>query len=524
MTGATLAIVQGPPFASEVPSQTVPEFIRELARRHPDDVALIDAASGRSHTFGEFDRLIGRFAAGLAALGFGPGETMLLFAPNSIDWPIAALGAMAAGGVVSGVNPGYGPSELAHQLRDSGARYAFTHSTLLATLREAAAQAACEPAVVLEDGDGEQGFTALVRCRDPEPDIVLDPDMLAAMPYSSGTTGVAKGVLLSHRCLISNVRQAIEALYMTQTDVTLAVLPMFHIAGFTCTMLTRLAAGGSLVTMSRFEPEAFLRAIERHRISHLSAVPPLMLFLAAHPLVDTFDLSSLQQIGCGAAPLGADLEQKVADRLACPAGQAYGMTELSGLGTVTYPNDVRRGSSGKLVAGTQARVVDPQTRSDLPRNVAGELWFRGPQVFKGYLNRPDATAATLDSDGWLHSGDIGYFDDDGYMFVTDRLKELIKVKAFQVAPAELEAVLITHPQVADVAVIGRPDARSGEIPVAYVVARGPIDADEIKAWVAERVTEYKQLGDVVTCEAIPKTPSGKILRRLLRTIDAERVS
>jgi acyl-CoA synthetase (AMP-forming)/AMP-acid ligase II len=485
-------------------------------------VALVDAATECTYTAGELDRLIGRFAAGLAASGFRPGDTLLMFAPNSIEWPIVALGAMAAGGVVSGVNPSYGAAELAHQMRDAGARFAFTSLPLLATLREAAAQAACEPVIVLAGNEGACNVASLIECRDPEPNLALDPDMPAALPYSSGTTGVAKGVLLTHRTLVSNVCQTIEALRMTQDDVTLAVLPMFHIAGFTCTMLSRLAAGGSLVTMPRFEPEFFLKSIARYRVSHLPLVPPLMLFLAKHPLVDAYDLSSLRQIGCGAAPLGAQLEQNVVERLACKVGQGYGMTELSGLATVSYPDRARAGSSGQLCPGTQARVVDPETLSDLARDVSGELWFRGPQTFKGYLNLPEASAATLDAEGWVHTGDIGYFDAEGYLFVTDRLKELIKVKAFQVAPAELEALLLTHPAVADVAVIGRPDERAGEIPVAYVVGRGAVDAEAIKAWVAERVTEYKRLGDVVTVEAIPKSPSGKILRRIVRTLDAKR--
>jgi acyl-CoA synthetase (AMP-forming)/AMP-acid ligase II len=279
-----------------------------------------------------------------------------------------------------------------------------------------------------------------------------------------------------------------------------------------------------LVTVPRFEPDAFLKALQDYRVTHLAVVPPVLQFLALHPLIDAYDLSSLQVIGCGAAPLGSALEQKAAERLKCDVGQGFGMTESSGVVAASYPGRFRPGSSGELLPSTQARVVDPATGADLQRGVPGELWFRGPQAFAGYWNDSKMTAATITSDGWVRTGDVGYIDGDGYLFITDRLKELIKVKGFQVAPAELEALLYTHPSVADAAVIGRLDERDGETPVAYVVARGQLDPEELKHWVAQRVSEYKHLGDVVLCEAIPKSPSGKILRRALRAQDARRVS
>jgi acyl-CoA synthetase (AMP-forming)/AMP-acid ligase II len=188
----------------------------------------------------------------------------------------------------------------------------------------------------------------------------------------------------------------------------------------------------------------------------------------------------------------------------------------------SYPNRFRLGSSGELLPHTEARIVDPVAGADLERGVPGEIWFRGPQAFKGYLNNAKTTAESITPDGWVRTGDIGYLDSDGYLFITDRLKELIKVKGFQVAPAEREALLYTHPSVADAAVIGRPDERDGETPVAYVVARSDVDPEKLKTWVAERVSAYKQLGDVVFCEAIPKSLSGKILRRVLREQDAQR--
>ena len=522
MTHSISFIVEGPSLSREVPSTTVSQLIRDQARRCPQRVALIEASSGRDLTYAALDRLIGRFAAGLAANGFKPGDTLLMVAPNLPEWPIAALGALAAGGVVSGANPMCDADALAHQMSDANARFAFTIPPFLDIVREAAAKAGCNNVILLGEAESTLSFAALLACQDPEPTPVRDADALAALPYSSGTTGLPKGVVLPHRNLVSNVCQFMQARPTDETAVVLAVLPMFHIYGFTVVTLRALASGATIVTLPRFEPESFLTAIERYRVSHLLLVPPLMHFLAQHPMVEARDLSSLVHIGCGAAPLGAATEQGVAEKLKCSVGQGFGMTESSGVVATSYPDRARSGASGQLLPGTQARVVDVTTGADLPRGATGEIWFRGPQAFKGYLNQPDATAATLTADGWVRSGDIGYFDDDGYLFITDRLKELIKVKGFQVAPAELEALLFTHPSVADVAVIARPDQRAGEVPVAYVVGRGPFDPDEVKAWVAQRVIEYRQLADVVSCDSIPKTPSGKLLRRALRALDAQR--
>jgi acyl-CoA synthetase (AMP-forming)/AMP-acid ligase II len=465
--------------------------------------------------------LIGRFGAGLAANGFKTGDTLLMFAPNLPEWPIAALGAMAVGGVVSGANPMYSAGDLAHQIHDANARFVFTIPAFLATVREAAQQVNGAQVIVLGESAETLNFANLIACQNPEPNAWIDPDALAALPYSSGTTGISKGVLLTHRNLLSNIFQFLQAVPPSEMTVTLALLPMFHIFGFTVITLCGLASGATIVTMPRFEPEPFLQAISKYRVTDLCVVPPLMQFLAAHPLVGAHDLSSLKAIGCGAAPMGAALEQKVSDRIGCRVFQGFGMTESSGVVTVTIPDRTRTGSSGQLLPATQARIVDPVTCEDLPRGSTGELWFRGPQAFKGYLNQPAATAETITKDGWVRTGDIGNFDDDGYLYITDRMKDLLKVKGFQVAPAELEALILGHPKVADVAVIGRPDERAGEVPVAYVVRRGEVRADEIKAWLAERVVEYKQLGDIVFCEAIPKTPAGKLLRRVIRGQDAE---
>jgi acyl-CoA synthetase (AMP-forming)/AMP-acid ligase II len=516
-------IIEGPKLAAAISAVTVPQLVRDQARRNPSARALIDGPSGRSYTYGELDHCIGRFAAGLAANGFKPGDTLLMFAPNLPEWPIAALGAMAAGGVVSGANPMCNAADLSHQMHDSNARFVFTIPSSLATVREAAAGAAvCEKVITLGEAQGALDFHSLIACADPEPVIAMDADSLAALPYSSGTTGLAKGVMLTHRNIVVNILQTRETMQQEEAKVLLAYLPLFHIYGLSVIMIGGLSMGATLVTLPRFEPESFLKALQDHRIALLHTVPPVLQFMAQHALVDAHDLSSLKRIICGAAPLGGAMERLAANRLKCDVGQGFGMTEASGVISASYPARGRPGASGQLLPGTEARVVDPETGLDLGRNSSGEIWFRGPQAFRGYLNRADETAATITPDGWVRTGDIGHVDAEDYLYITDRLKELIKVKGFQVAPAELESLLMTHPSVADAAVVGRPDERTGETPVAYVRTRCELDPEELKSWIASRVVDYKRLGDIVFCEAIPKTTSGKILRRTLRALDAER--
>ena len=518
-----IPLIEGPSLRAVIPELTVPQFLRQRWRRHPIERALIDAPSGRSYSSADLDRLVGRVAAGLAAFGFKAGDTLLMFAPNVPEWPIAAVGAMVAGGLVSGANPLYSTADLSHQMRDAGARFVFTIPPLLGTVREAAAAAGCETLIVLGEAEGAVSFATLVACGDPEPDLISDPNAVAALPYSSGTTGLPKGVMLTHRNILANFLQLNAAHPMPPGAVMLSYLPMFHIYGLTIITLYGLAFGVSVVTLPRFEPEMFLKTVQDHRVSRLHTVPPVLQFLATHPLVDAHDLTALTWVICGAAPLGSEMENRAGQRLKCEVAQGFGMTESSGVVTVTYHGKIRRGASGQLLPATQARIVDPESGLDVARGAPGELWFRGLQAFIGYRNRPEETAATITADGWVRTGDVGFFDDDGYLYITDRLKELIKVKGFQVPPAELEALLITHPLVADAAVIGRPDARCGETPVAYVRARVGLDPREVKDWIAARVVEYKQLGDVVICDVIPKTPSGKILRRVLRAQDAQRI-
>jgi acyl-CoA synthetase (AMP-forming)/AMP-acid ligase II len=327
-------------------------------------------------------------------------------------------------------------------------------------------------------------------------------------------------VELTHAALVTNARQSDAVMGFRSTDVVLAAAPFFHVMGFAIVLPCALAAGATVVILARFDFEAFLAMIQRYRATHTIVAPPVALAIAAHPLVDRYDLSSLRTFGVGAAPLGADTEQRCADRLGCEVGQGFGMSEASALIAVGPLDAPRRGSVGRLVPNTEARVVDPESGADVPAGRTGELWIRGPQLMRGYRHRPEATAATIDAGGWLHTGDLCYFDEDGYLYVVDRLKELIKYKGYQVAPAELEHLLLTHPAVADAAVVPRPDPEAGEVPVAHVVLRGEATAGELLDYVALRVAPYKRLREVRITEAVPRSPAGKLLRRVL--VEAER--
>jgi acyl-CoA synthetase (AMP-forming)/AMP-acid ligase II len=313
-----------------------------------------------------------------------------------------------------------------------------------------------------------------------------------------------KGVMLTHANLVASVRQVGSRLRLSERDVLTAVAPFSHIMGFAVTGLVPLCSGATLVTMPRFDFGRLLELIARHRVTVLVVPPPVMGALAAAPA--HHDLSSVELVLSGGAPLSAERHEAVAARLPHAAvGQGYGLTETSvGVAVADRDTGSAPGSVGRALPETELRVVD------------GELWARGPQNTAGYLGRPNATAALIDQDGWLHTGDAGRIDADGNVWIVDRLKELIKVNGHQVAPAELEALLATHPLVADAAVVGGPDPERGEIPVAMVVARDELDPEALMTWVAERVAPYKRIREVRLVDAIPRTPAGKILRRLLR--------
>jgi acyl-CoA synthetase (AMP-forming)/AMP-acid ligase II len=499
----------------------MPEFVLEHAYRFGDKPALVDGPTGRTLTYRQLAGGVERVAAGLAARGFGRGDVLALSSPNLPEYALALYGAMAAGGAVTGANPLLTAGELAGQLADAGASALVTVPPFLEVARAAAEKAGVGEVLVFGEAEGATPFASLLTAGDTPPHVRIDPPRdLAALPYSSGTTGLPKGVELTHANLVANVRQSQAALGFTADDVVVGVAPFFHGIGQNLILPCSLRAGATVVSMPRFDLAGFLGLIQDHRATCTIVVPPIMLALAGHPLVDAYDLSSLRLLGCGAAPLGAEVEQRCADRLGCVVAQGFGMTEGAATFAIAPLDAPRRGSAGRLLGGTQARIVDPDGGGDLGPGRTGELWLRGPQVMRGYRNHPEATARTITPDGWLRTGDLCYLDADGYLFVVDRLKELIKYKGAQVAPAELEQLLCAHPAVADAAVVPRPDPEAGELPVAYVALRAEATAAELQAWVAERVAPFKRLRDVRFVDQVPRSPTGKLLRRTL--VEAER--
>jgi acyl-CoA synthetase (AMP-forming)/AMP-acid ligase II len=447
---------------------------------------------------------------------------LALWAPNVPPWAGVALGAMAAGGAVTGVHPGCTEPELAAQLADAGASALVTVPSLLPTARAAAAAAGVGEVVVLGEADGATPIAALLDAAAPPARAQPDPADLALLPYSSGTTGVPKAVALTHAQLVTAVRQINRRRAFEPGDVVTAVAPFCHVMGFVVVLGGALAGGATVLTVPRFELEPFLALVERERATVVVVAPPVMAALARDPRVDAYDLSSVQLVLSGGAPLSAEIQRGVAARLPGAAvGQGWGLTETAAVGTLPdHRRGTAPGSVGRIPPNGELRVVEPGSGRDLGAGQDGELWVRGPQVMTGYLGRPEATAEILGADGWLRSGDLGRIDAEGNVFVVDRLKELIKVSAEQVAPAELEALLLAHPGVADAAVVPRPDPQRGEVPVAVVVARGELDDEELMAWVAARVAPFKRIHAVRRAEVLPRSPAGKLLRRAL--VEAER--
>jgi acyl-CoA synthetase (AMP-forming)/AMP-acid ligase II len=377
---------------------------------------------------------------------------------------------------------------------------------------------------VLGRADGATPFASLLDGDGEAPRLEVDPARdLVALPYSSGTTGTAKGVAITHRNAVAALVQLDPAALYGPDDRILAVLPFFHSYGMHLLMNEVLRKGATCVTMPRFDLEQYLELVQRYRITRLYVVPPIALALAKHPLVARYDLSSVGGVGCGAAPLDEAVEQAVADRLGRFVAQGYGMTEATVVIAVSEQREGgwKRGSVGRLLPNMEARVVDVTSGDDLGPGERGELLVRGPNVTSGYLNRPEETRDLVDAEGWLHTGDIAYVDGDGFLFIVDRAKELIKYKGYQVAPATLEGVLAAHPAVADAAVIGVPDEEAGEVPKAFVALKAPASPEDILAFAAARLAPYERIRELELVEAVPRSPSGKLLRRLLRDRERE---
>ncbi|EDV23580.1 uncharacterized protein TRIADDRAFT_27462 [Trichoplax adhaerens] len=517
------------------------QFIFRNCDQYYNRIALIDddKEEAKSITYGELRDRIERCCSGLIRLGLQPKDVVMIRSPNCLEFVIGFFAVIAAGGIVTTCNPIFTEHELARQLNDSKPAYIITHESCINTVKKVN-YSFRRKIVIGKPPIRDNSYQAMFDLingkvnKAPRKFKVSPKSDVAVILYSSGTTGLPKGVMLSHYNLIADMvnfsHRDIGALNMDSEDECLLnVLPLFHVYGLVSILSFTLCNGRRLVLQSKFIHTKFLNAIQEYKVTKLLCVPAMVLFLAKSPLIDNYNLSSLTYISSGGAPVSSEIGEDLQKRLKLQTfNQGYGMTELGPLVVYAFLNSYKVGSVGKLVPNTDCKVINVDNGEAVGLNEVGELCFRGPQMMLGYINNPQATADTIDKNGWLHTGDIGYYDNEGNVFVIDRLKELIKFKGFQIAPAELEAILNDHQQIADSAVIGIPDETAGEVPKAYVVLRNSKDslsAKDIIKYVAENVAWYKQLrGGVEFVQSIPKSASGKILRRVIRQNEKSRIS
>ncbi|AXY53521.1 AMP-binding protein [Rhodococcus ruber] len=515
----------------DIPALSVYDFLfGSIAESDLDRPALMEGTTGAVTDYRTLIGQIDAIAGALAARGVGVGDVVGLLSPNVPAFATVFHGILRAGATATTVNALYTAEDIAKQLEDSKATFFFTVSPLLPHAKEAAAAVGIpdDRLVVLDGAEGHPSLRDLLAENAPAPEVSFDPAThLAVLPYSSGTTGRPKGVMLTHTNLVANVCQIKSPIRIDPDDRILAVLPFFHIYGMTVLLNAALFNRASLVTMPKFDLPEFLRIVSEQKCTYVFIAPPVAVALAKHPLVDQYDLSSVHTVFSGAAPLDRALGNAVAARLGWKVRQGYGMSEMSPVShAIPFDgDDVPLDSVGPTIANMECKLVDPTTGEEVEYPTGegvsepGELWCKGPNVMVGYLGNPQATAETLDADGFLHTGDIATVDAAGNVTIVDRLKELIKYKGYQVPPAELEALLLTHPKIADVAVIGVLDDEGEEVPKAFVVRQpdAELTEAEVVEFVAERVSPHKKVRQVQFIDIVPKSAAGKILRKDLRT-------
>ncbi|XVE88532.1 hypothetical protein DITRI_Ditri19aG0076700 [Diplodiscus trichospermus] len=521
-------------YRSKLPDIYIPKHLtlRSYCFQNISTVAnkpyLINGTTGKIYTYAEVELTARRVASGLNKLGIQQRQVIMLLLPNTPEFVLSFLGASFRGAIATAANPFFTPAEVAKQAKSSNARLIITQASYVDKVKEFAQDNDVKIMCIDSPPEGCLHFSELTQADENDlPEVDIAPDDVVALPYSSGTTGLPKGVMLTHKGLITSVAQQVDGenpnLYFHSEDVILCTLPMFHIYALNSIMLCGLRVGAAILIMQKFEIGLLLELIQKYKVTITPIVPPIALAIAKSSETDKYDLSSVRIVKSGAAPLGKELEDAMRAKFpGAKHGQGYGMTEAGVLtmclGFAKEPFEIKYGACGTVIRNAEMKIVDPDTGSSLPRNQAGEICIRGDQIMKGYLNDPEATARTIDKDGWLHTGDIGYIDDDDELFIVDRLKELIKYKGFQVAPAELEAMLIAHPDITDAAVVAMEDEAAGEVPLAFVVKadKSQISEDEIKQYISKQVVFYKRISRVLFIEAIPKAPSGKILRKALK--------
>uniref|UniRef100_A0A1U9WSG4 4-coumarate:coenzyme A ligase 2 n=1 Tax=[Ixeris] dentata var. albiflora TaxID=190261 RepID=A0A1U9WSG4_9ASTR len=518
-----------PNIPNHIPLHT---YCFENLPRFSEKPCLVVGPTGTTYSFSQTYILSRKIAAGLYTLGISKGDVIMLLLQNCAEFALTFMAASMIGAVTTAANPFYTAGEIFKQFKCSNSKMIITQSQYVEKLRDHGKHNPKMGPVITIDEPPEEclHFSVLSGTTDETniPYVTIDPDDPVALPFSSGTTGLPKGVILTHKSLITSVAQQVDGenpnLYLKQEDVVLCVLPLFHIYSLNSVLLCSMRAGASVVLMPKFEIRSLLELIQRYRVTVAAVVPPMVLSLAKNPMVGSYDLSSIRVVLSGAAPLGKELEDGLRRRVPQAIfGQGYGMTEAGPVLSMSaafakQPLPTKSGSCGSVVRNAELKVIDPDTHSSLGYNQPGEICIRGPQIMKGYLNDAQSTAATIDEHGWLHTGDIGYVDDDDEVFIVDRAKELIKFKGFQVPPAELEGLLVNHPCIADAAVVPQKDDAAGEVPIAFVVllTGKEITQEAVKDYIAKQVVFYKKLHKVYFVSSIPKSPSGKILRKDLK--------
>src|SRR5580658_5905342 len=514
----------------------VHDVVLQSCQRNGYKTALIDTSCdntscNRRLTFAEYGGLVESLARGLVSAGLAPGEVVAIFLPNSWEFAITYHAATLAGAIPTLLNPSYREREIRYQLENSGASLLITDAPLLENVNLAGLLRLRRVFVTRNQRAGYEDFAKLLRpgsAKFPEA-IQSSQQTIAALPYSSGTTGLPKGVMLSHYNLVANVYQVIgpNAAPLTHDEIMLCFLPLYHIYGLTVALTLSLALGSTLVLMPRFDVQKLCALLLQEGVTMMPVVPPAINAFCPAAEAGIFPVNhKIRWVKCGAAPLAPELARRFTGLTGILVNQGYGMTEASPVthvGFITPPEMYRPASIGQPLALTECRVMDMTKSADgieVAPGGPGELVMRGPQFMLGYWKEPQATAAVL-RDGWYFSGDIVRCDADGFYYVLDRSKEMIKYKGFPVAPAEVESVLLEHPAVRDCGVVAKPDLAAGEIPCAFVVLReGFVASDalrkELCGFVADRLARHKQPREIHFVEAVPRTPSGKILRRELR--------
>ncbi|RLN91005.1 hypothetical protein BBJ28_00009772 [Nothophytophthora sp. Chile5] len=523
-------------FTSRHPTLPIPEdasiwkMVEQHAREIGDKPAFICGLTEKSISFADLLKQAKQLCAGLAANGLKKGDVVVLHSFNCLEYPVAFLALNRLGAICSPSSPLFNGKELADQIEIAHAVAVISHKKFAKVAVEGAGLRGVplKQVYTLGQADGPSGLQSiedLIAMDLPFPNIPpIDTNQVVTLPFSSGTTGRPKGVELTARAMYAC--GIIPAYNEQKYPYALGMLPFFHIMA-TMIFHVTIYMGVTMVVLPGFDPETFLRTVEKYKMTKLNLAPPLVTFLAKHPIVAKYDLSLVTHVGSGGAPLGKEVEHAVMNRLGIQVLQGYGMTEFAGCATNSYPTTFRDGASGTLHPNTELRVTDLETGEDLPANKEGELLFRTPALMKGYYNNPEANRITFTDDGFVRTGDVGYIDDDGYIFIVDRLKELIKYKGHQVAPAELEDVVNSHPLVADSGCVRGYDPATGEeIPKAFVVLKEgetSLTEEALMEYVAGKVAGYKRVREVEFIDIIPKSLSGKILRRELQIRQNEKM-